>query len=197
MKFTFKEIVFTIIFGALISSFAIWQCQKELKLQEAELQESKQELRETVDKLVDTLEEVVKKSTPKPSSLNLSSFPAEEVKVILAAAKRNNLKDSLYPILYAIRKAENGKKRREMGIIHPRCEAEMDKRPNETLDIQAGWAAATVQKNYDRWIKAGSEGKYIAYLGRRFCPLEAANDPDGLNKNWIGNVTHWTEKIRG
>ena len=187
MKFTFKEIVFTIIFGALICGFAFWQGQKELKMQELELQESKQQLEKTADKLVDTLEEVVKKSTPNPSSLNLSSFPEKEIKIINEAALRNNLKGFLYPILYAIRKAENGKNHIAFGIMNPEA---------NTFDKQAGWCAATIQKNYDRWITAGSKGRYIEYLARRFCPVGAANDPDGLNKNWIGNVNSWVKKIR-
>jgi len=193
-KITFRQVIFTLIFGAIIVCFVLWQSHKECEAK-LELQEAKQKLGKTVDKLVDALEAKVAKS--KSVALNLSYFSEEEVKIITAAAKRNNLKGSLYPVLYAIRKAENGDKRRELGIIHPRCEVEMDKRPNETLDIQAGWAAATVQKSYDRWIEAGSKGRYIEYLAHRFCPVGAANDPDGLNKNWIGNVTHWAEKIRG
>ena len=114
---------------------------------------------------------------------NLSDyFPDEEIKIMIAAAKRNNLKEELYPILFAIRKAENGGKRRELGILHPKCEAEMDKRPNETFDIQAGWAAATVQKNYDRWVEVGKQGRYIDYLASVYCPINADNDLNGLNK---------------
>jgi 3D (Asp-Asp-Asp) domain-containing protein len=64
-KFTFKEIVFTLIIGAMISGFAFWQGKKECAKKELELKESKQELKETADKLVDALEEIIKKSTPK------------------------------------------------------------------------------------------------------------------------------------
>jgi len=124
-------------------------------------------------------------------------FPAEEIKIIIAAAERNNLKPELYPILFAIRKAENGSKSREFGIIHPKCEKIMAERPDETLDIQAGWAAATVQKNYDRWVKAGKQGTYIAFLGKRYCPVEASNDPNNLNQHWIGNVKEWVVKVSG
>ena len=30
---------------------------------------------------------------------------------------------------------------------------------------------------------------FITFLGNRYCPVGAANDPTGLNKNWIKNVT--------
>lgn len=30
---------------------------------------------------------------------------------------------------------------------------------------------------------------FIAFLGKRYAPVEAFNDPRGLNKNWVRNVT--------
>lgn len=32
------------------------------------------------------------------------------------------------------------------------------------------------------------KGDFIAFLGSRYCPVGASNDPRGLNKNWIKNV---------
>jgi hypothetical protein len=32
-------------------------------------------------------------------------------------------------------------------------------------------------------------GDFISFLGNRYCPVGASNDPTGLNKNWIGNVS--------
>jgi len=125
-----------------------------------------------------------------------SHFSAEDQIIINNAAKRNNLREDLYSILYAIRKAENGPKNLEFGIIHPACAREMQKRPNETLDIQAGWCAATIQKNFDRWLQDSSPKDFIIYLGGVYCPtIGATNDPNGLNKNWIKNVKHWRTKI--
>lgn len=31
-------------------------------------------------------------------------------------------------------------------------------------------------------------GDFIEFLGSRYCPVGAANDPKGLNKNWVKNV---------
>ena len=56
--------------------------------------------------------------------------------------------------------------------------------------------AATVQKTYDRWKKAGSPGDFITFLGKRYCPVGAENDPNGLNRHWIRNVRHWAAKVR-
>ncbi len=64
MKFTFKEIVFALIFGGAVFSFALWQGKQECEAK-LELFEAKQKLKETADKLVDALEEAVKKTTPK------------------------------------------------------------------------------------------------------------------------------------
>ena len=100
---------------------------------------------------------------------------------------RPELHSKLAPIVAAIRYAENGGKGREYGILHPKVKP--------TYRSQAGWCAATVQKNYDRWTKAGSKGEFIVFLGNRYCPVGADNDPHGLNKHWIGNVTKFAERF--
>jgi hypothetical protein len=180
MKFRFKEIIFTLVFAGLIMGFAFWQGKKEC---EGKLQQQLEEQKET------TVFPEVKK--PVLNSIELIPyFPAEEIKIINAAAKRNNLRKELYPVLYAIRRTENGRAGCEFGIIHPRAW-------NTNLDTQAGWAAATVQKNYDRWVKAGRPFTFITYLGMRYCPVGAENDPNNLNKNWIPNVAIWADKIKG
>ena len=37
-------------------------------------------------------------------------------------------------------------------------------------------------------------GDFIVFLGSRYCPVGAANDPTGLNKNWIKNVKYFLER---
>ena len=101
---------------------------------------------------------------------------------------RLECRSTLAPIVAAIRHAENGGKGKEYGILHPRVKP--------TYRSQAGWCAATVQKHYDRWVKAGSKGLYIDSLGARYCPVGADNDPKGLNKYWTKNVKYYlTEKL--
>jgi hypothetical protein len=188
MKFTFRQVVCTLIFGALIFGFGIWQGHKQC---EQKIEQIEQIEKEKMDADTKKMQQAFTK--PKITKLNLSYFPEKEIEIINAAALRNNLKGFLYPILYAIRKAEDGPPGLEFGII---CQA------GTNLKTQAGWAAATVQKNYDRYLKdqGGFPNTYdgfIAYLGAGYCPVGADNDPNNLNKNWIPNVTKWVEKIRG
>ena len=65
---------------------------------------------------------------------------ADAVKVNI----RPELRTELSRYVAAIRYAENGGKGRQYGILH--------KRVKPTYRSQAGWCAATVQKNYDRWV---------------------------------------------
>jgi len=112
---------------------------------------------------------------------------AAEFDDAIAVNVRTECVATLAPIVAAIRYAENGGAGREYGILHPRVKP--------TYRSQAGWCAATVQKNYDRWVKAGSEGEYIAYLGAVYCPIGVDNDPTGLNKHWVKNVTSFSKKF--
>ena len=101
---------------------------------------------------------------------------------------RPELRAKLAPIVAAIRHAENGRAGREYGVLHPKA-------LGKSYRTQAGWCAATVQKHYDRWVKAGKKGDFLESLARRYCPVGADNDPTGLNKHWLKNVTAWTRKI--
>jgi len=112
-----------------------------------------------------------------------------EFETIINAAKRNDCTGDLFYILLAIRKAESGRKGLEFGVLHPKAR-------NTNLDTQSGWAAATVVKNYKRWKDAGSVGCFIVFLGNRYCPVGADNDPNGLNKNWVRNVKTWYFRLK-
>lgn len=46
----------------------------------------------------------------------------------------------------------------------------------------------TIRHKYRDWVELGSHGDFLAYLQGRYCPIGAANDPTGLNKNWLSNV---------
>jgi len=118
-----------------------------------------------------------------------------EYQTIIKAAQRNNLAIEDYPILFAIRKSENGGRGREFGIIHPRCEEQMKANPDKTLDIQAGWAANTIRKNRERWEAEGRPTDFITYLGKKYAPIGVKNDPNALNVNWISNVNSWVNRL--
>jgi len=114
---------------------------------------------------------------------------AEQFQDAIEVNIRAECREMLAPIVSAIRYAENGSKGREYGILHPRVKP--------TYRSQAGWCAKTVQNNYDRWIKAGRKGDFISFLGSRYCPIGAENDPNGLNKHWVANVTHYAKRHGG
>ena len=97
---------------------------------------------------------------------------------------RKDMRTRLAPVVAAIRYAENGGKGREYGILHPRVKP--------TYRSQAGWAAASVQASWDRWVKAGRPGDFITHMQARYCPPE--DHP--LNRHWAKNVTAYYHKFR-
>jgi len=46
----------------------------------------------------------------------------------------------------------------------------------------------SVRNNRLRWEKAGSPGKFVDFMQKRWAPIGASNDPKGKNKNWSRNV---------
>lgn len=116
------------------------------------------------------------------SALNI---PSNEIETIEAAIKRNGMDTKLRPLLYAIRKAENGNwdKGLAFGVLHPKAQV--------SPDAQAGWACATISKRYIEWKKANKPSHFIDFLGASWCPVGADNDPKGLNANWVSNVLYW------
>lgn len=111
-------------------------------------------------------------------------FPGE-YETINKAAIRNGIKigSEDEAILYAIRFAERGRKGLEFGILVPGV---------DTLDKQAGWAAASIIKSRVRWAKAGKPDDFITFMGARYCPPE--DHP--LNANWASNVRFWAKELR-
>lgn len=49
-------------------------------------------------------------------------------------------------------------------------------------------AARIVHASYSRWRKAGRPGDFLVYLHGRYAPVNAQNDPTGLNRWWLANV---------
>lgn len=95
---------------------------------------------------------------------------------------------NLYALMLAVRRQENGRPGLEFGVMAAK---------DTDLEEQARWAIVTFIKNIQRWERkeggwktkfTNPEQDYIAFLGNRWCPVGAANDPLGLNKYWIPNV---------
>ena len=114
-----------------------------------------------------------------PLQQSLKDLYGEEFETIMEAAKANDCtKPELLSILFAIRTAENGREGIEFGVLNPKA---VDQ-PN-SLRVQAGWCAATISKNHKRWIDSREDVDFITFLGNRYCPVGADNDPNGLNKH--------------
>lgn len=83
-------------------------------------------------------------------------------------------------VVEAIYKAEGGKKaKKPYGILSVKCTDKADCRQV---------CMNTVRNNWHRWDKAGRKEPYLSFLARRYAPLNVANDPTGLNRNWLRNV---------
>lgn len=48
----------------------------------------------------------------------------------------------------------------------------------------------TIKNNKKRFTQYGhrQHPDFISFLGSRYCPIGAGNDPQGLNRNWLKNV---------
>jgi hypothetical protein len=142
--------------------------------------------------LEDLREALRRESSPLPlRNLERFSFP-EELPVILEIARRYFPENASYPVnpyalLLAIREAERGRKGFEFGIVAAK---------DTDLRTQAEWACATVKKNFERFRGSG-EKDFIAFLGKRWAPVGAENDPKGLNRFWVDNVRFFYERYNG
>jgi hypothetical protein len=52
-----------------------------------------------------------------------------------------------------------------------------------------------VKKNIERFQAQSQEKDFIVFLGRRYAPVGAENDKEGLNQNLVKNVKFWYEKF--
>lgn len=128
----------------------------------------------------------------------------EELPVILNTADRVGVEPEL---MMAIRTAENGTSL-AFGII-PDEDYKNDKGykingvlvPYKSeLEKQASWCAQTIRKNKKRFEKSPDKSQYqdfIDFLGDKYAPENAENDPKHLNKNWKKNVRTCYTQFKG
>lgn len=111
------------------------------------------------------------------------SVPAHENLVIQNAAHTYGLSDEQTKLLYAIRLQENGGPGKEFGVLTPQA-TRFKSDPMMSLKTQAAWAAGTIAKHYDGNLQD---------FAKRYAPMGAGNDPNGLNANWYKNVKSMME----
>ena len=122
-----------------------------------------------------------------------------------------------YALLLAIREAEKGRKGFEFGIISAK---------NTNLETQCRYACETIINNVKRFhqylqeeersalserredelCSRSVEGKpgfplqcddFITFLGSRYAPAGADNDPHNLNSHWVSNVKFFYNQFTG
>ena len=80
----------------------------------------------------------------------------------------------------AIYLAEGGKKaKKPYGILSVPCENEAECR---VICLN------TIRNNRKRFKKQDKYTNYLEFLASRYAPINAENDPQGLNHNWLKNV---------
>ncbi|GEM_PF-713515 len=116
------------------------------------------------------------------------SFPEELVPILSIAEKyfddQENYPVNPFALLLAIRESERGGKGLEFGIMHPEAKG-------TNLLTQAEWACGTIKNNFRRFTAQNQETDFITFLGKRYAPIGAENDPKGFNQYWVRNVRYW------
>lgn len=96
--------------------------------------------------------------------------------------------DTLYfnKLADAIYHAEGGAKTRHpYGVLSVRCTSH---------DACRRICINTLKSMYKRFKSSNSSQTYLSFLAASYAPLNAKNDPAGLNKNWIKNVEYFLNK---
>lgn len=141
---------------------------------------------------------------PTPTSV-VERFTLDEIRSVFNATRKHTYLDEAgvlsNELLFAIAVAEGNKYPNNFGILRKSVVG---------FDLQARWCAATVARNGPRFLRdvevpEGFSGnirdnkevmdKFITYLGGKYAPRGADNDPTDLNKNWINNVKKSYDKF--
>lgn len=95
-------------------------------------------------------------------------------------------------IVEAIGKAENSVKY-PYGIKSLKYEDRSD-RSLSKKDWAKMICLNSIRNARKRWEKAGKPEDFIFFMSRRFCPINAPDDPNGFNVNWKRNVHYFLRR---
>lgn len=101
-------------------------------------------------------------------------------------ADKYKLSDEQRSLLYTVRKIENGGVGKEFGVLTPEAMRFKDN-PEMSFITQAMWAAGTIKKRYNGDLESFS---------KRWAPVGAQNDPQGLNNNWLKNAKYYMNLLK-
>lgn len=54
----------------------------------------------------------------------------------------------------------------------------------------------TIKNNLKRFKKQDKYDDYLEFLASRYCPVNAENDPLGLNRNWLKNIRYFYKESK-
>jgi len=126
-----------------------------------------------------------------------ANLPFGEQAAILAIAARRGVDPAA---IAALRIAENGRAGREFGVLSIATGGDPSKPPTDpgsTFYAQCDAACSSLAAQVSRQLAAGvnpldATGRltydFWQTWARRWAPVGAANDPTGLNKNWLANA---------
>ena len=52
----------------------------------------------------------------------------------------------------------------------------------------------TIRNNYGRWLASDKHLTFLEFLASRYAPLNALDDSNGLNRNWLKNVKYFLKE---
>jgi len=133
-------------------------------------------------------------SIPHPG---IPGFIYKELPVIRKCAEKTG---APLELLLAMRCAERGRLGREFGYLSRKGPP----KGQSTLEWQATEAGEFVRAYLTFWKmdmtpadRREYGNSFIRFLGDEgWCPVGASNDPHGLNKNWVSNVTIYADTFR-
>jgi len=115
---------------------------------------------------------------PLPVRVWDSRMPQRDQAILDEVADVYKLDDKSRRLMYVIYLVENGAPGREMGVLNNSAQR-FRGHHEKSLRLQAMWAAGTIRKCYTGNLES---------FAKRWCPVGATNDPDGLNRNWLPNA---------
>lgn len=103
-----------------------------------------------------------------------------------------------YAFALAVRQQEAGRPGLEFGVMHPDA-------LDTDLETQLEWFLATLLRDAMRWNggflwmgwKKEEFKDFIEYFARKYAPVGAENDPQGLNRFWEQNVRYYYNLFKG
>lgn len=104
--------------------------------------------------------------------------------------------------MLAIRHAENGRPGREFGVLDGESN-DFDRQLSKSTKTIRGFLDTYPHNPLIMMINGSGFRRlvyteaFILFAQRRYCPIGAENDPEGLNKNWATNVSkHYYSFVR-